>query len=134
MCLFPIQSQANFTSTNTFPYTHKKKINIVWCLLLTRTVLWAKYWTRMMCFKKRNLKIGSWSTCKLFSFIFLSPFLLLAFVVIAVWCISLGQYLNILNEYFPFFFFWNNNHCRFDLVGAQQCNLCPVRKLAVVKK
>lgn len=36
MYLFPIQSQANFTSTNTFPYTHKKKKSIssgAFCLL-----------------------------------------------------------------------------------------------------
>lgn len=33
--------------------------------LFIRTVLWAKYWTKMTYYKKRNHKIGSWSTCKL---------------------------------------------------------------------
>lgn len=53
---FAISSRNFFLFCVTFYYLLKS--------FFSRTVLWAKYWTKMMCCKRQNRRIESWSTCK----------------------------------------------------------------------
>ena len=53
---FAISSRKFFLFCVTFYYLLKS--------FFSRIVLWAKYWTKMMCCKRQNRRIESWSTCK----------------------------------------------------------------------